>query len=96
MPYLKKEFTDRIYERVNTDGELLLEVIREAAGEPRKHERSETTFVCPHCHSGALVVNTKKMVRNMASTRLLWKQVVWDMAHREIVSKELLRKETRL
>ena len=62
MPYLKKEFTDRIYERVNTDGELLLEVIREAAGEPRKHERSETTFVCPHCHSGALVVNTKKMV----------------------------------
>ena len=62
MPYLKKEFTDRIYERVNTDGELLLEVIREAAGEPRKHERSETTFVCPHCHSGALVVNAKKMV----------------------------------
>ena len=62
MPYLKKEFTDRIYERVNGDGELLLEVVRETAGEPRKHERSETTFVCPHCHSGALVVNPKKMV----------------------------------
>lgn len=62
MPYLKKDFTDRIYERVNKDGELLLQVVRETAGEPRKHEKSETTFVCPHCHAGSLVVNTRKMV----------------------------------
>ena len=62
MPYIKKEFMDRIYERVNGDGELLLKVVRETAGEPKEHGRAETKFVCPNCGAGALVVNTKKMI----------------------------------
>ena len=36
MAFLKKEFLDRIYDRVNDDAELLLQVVREVAGEPKE------------------------------------------------------------
>jgi len=48
MAYLKKEFKDRILDRVNKDSALLLEMIREECGEP-KERGAEWRFVCPSC-----------------------------------------------
>lgn len=62
MAFLKKEFLDRIYDRVNDDAELLLQVVREVAGEPKEYGHGETKFVCPHCNAGALTVSKKKMI----------------------------------
>ena len=62
MAFLKKDFLDRIYDRVNSDEKLLMDVIREVAGEPKEYGRAETKFVCPHCKAGSLTVTPKKMI----------------------------------
>lgn len=60
MAFLKKEFKDRILDRVNKDSALLLEMIQEECGEP-KERGAEWRFACPSC-GGALKVSPKKMI----------------------------------
>ncbi len=62
MAFLNKDFLNGIYDRVNKDEKLLLDVIQEVAGDPKERSNAETTFVCPHCHAGSLIVTPKKMI----------------------------------
>lgn len=53
MAFIKQEFKDRIFERVNKDPDLLRIVLEDFAGKPR-HEGRELSFTCPHCGANAL------------------------------------------
>ena len=53
MAFIKQEFKDRIFERVNKDPDLLRIVLEDFAGKPR-HEGRELSFTGPHCGANAL------------------------------------------
>ena len=61
MPYIKKEFTDRIYERQGNDSELLLQTIEEFA-EGKRREGASYKFTCPKCGAHSLSVTPGKMM----------------------------------
>lgn len=63
MPYIKPDYIERIKERQEKDGDLLVQVIREHT-EGMRREGSSIMFTCPKCGSHRLGVNPKKMVFN--------------------------------
>ena len=61
MPYIKKEFIDRLVDKQSTDGELLLQTIEEFA-EGKRREGASYKFTCPKCGAHSLSVTPGKMV----------------------------------
>lgn len=61
MAQIKKEFIDRIVERAQGDSSLLLQVVSDFCGEPKK-EGSEFKFICPCCGANTLHVTPGKMI----------------------------------
>ena len=61
MPYINKDYMDRLIERQKTDGDLLLQTIEDFA-EGKRREGVAYKFTCPACGSHSLSVTPGKMV----------------------------------
>lgn len=61
MPYINKEYMERLIERQKNDGDLLLQTVEEFA-EGKRREGSAYKFTCPSCGSHSLSVTPGKMV----------------------------------
>lgn len=61
MPYINKEYMDRLIERQKNDGDLLLQVVEEHA-EGKRREGATYKFKCPSCGAHSLSVTPGKMI----------------------------------
>lgn len=88
MPYIKQTFLQRILDRQAKDGELLMQVISENAGEPKK-EGASYKFVCPQCGARALTVTPDKMMYKCFHCNGLHGSTAKDFLMGPTVSKDL-------
>lgn len=61
MPYIKPDYIERIKERQEKDGDLLVQVVKDFA-EGMRREGTSIMFTCPKCGSHRLSVTPGKMI----------------------------------
>lgn len=59
MPYIKPDYIERIKERQEKDGDLLVQVVKDFA-EGMRREGTSIMFTCPKCGSHRLSVTPGK------------------------------------
>ncbi len=88
MPYIKKDFIDRLDERQKKDGDLLLQTVREHT-EGLRHEGTSYKFVCPCCGAHALTVTPGKMMFKCFSCNEVSGKTAKDFLMSPAVKKDL-------
>ena len=88
MPYIKKDFIDRLDERQKRDGDLLLQTVREHA-EGIRREGVSYKFTCPVCGSHSLTVTPGKMMFKCFSCNEVSGKTAKDFLMSPAVKKDL-------
>ena len=88
MPYINKDYMDRLLQRQSKDGDLLLQTVEDFA-EGRRREGVAYKFTCPKCGSHSLSVTPGKMIFKCFSCNDVQGKTAKDFLMSKAVGKDL-------